>query len=370
MAIQMKPALLLCLPLAACAAPATLHPDPVPEHYEALGNEPGWHLTIAGGRIDYVGDYGETKISVPRPDPRPSVNGRRYYAGRLIVDITYSPCNDGMSGRGYEHRVMVTANGKTVRGCGGARRPSGTCKMPIADMLTLLAAAAAPPPTPPSLPWHVFGIDSEWTLDIGGDRMVFTAKGKPPVSAEAGKPVLGEAGWTWKGGGLSVESLPLGCRPQEGGERYPDFVTVTVGHRSYTGCGGAKLAEDDLFGTSWEIVEIAGGKVGGADYGIDFVADHFLAYDGCHRVDGGYRQDAGKLTLTVAGGTEGSCDPVAARCAARFWQILAEPVAIAFADRNHLVLTGKDGTIRLQTPDKEHLFTARTLTPCDSRPPA
>jgi heat shock protein HslJ len=231
-----------------------------------------------------------------------------------------------------------------------------------------VAAAAAPPPKPPALPWHVFGMDSEWALDIADGRMSFAAKGKPPVSAPAGTPVLGEEGWTWKGGGLTIVSLPLGCSPLAGGDRYPDFVTVAVGGRDYTGCGGAKLAADDLYGTSWEIVEIAGGKVGGANYGIDFVADHFLAYEGCHRVDGGYRQAAGRLTLTVAGGTEGHCGPVAARCAARFWQILAEPVAIAFADRNHLVLTGKDGTIRLQTPDKAHLFSPRTFTPCEAAP--
>jgi len=241
--------------------------------------------------------------------------------------------------------------------------------MPIMALLVALTqAAAAPPPTPPALPWHVFGTDPEWTLDIADGHMVFVAKGKAPLSAEAGKPVLGDEGWTWKSGDLTVQSLPLGCQPPASGDRYPDFVSVRVGRLDYMGCGGAKLAPEDLFGTSWEIVEIAGGKVGGANYAIDFVADHFLAYEGCHRVDGGYRQAGGKLTMTVAGHTEGGCGKIAAQCAARFWQILAEPVAIAFADRNHLVLTGKAGTIRLQTPDKEHLFDARTPTPCGAAP--
>ena len=122
MARAMK-ALLLVLPLCACAAaaPPPAHADQ--ERYEALGNEPGWHLAIADGRIDYVGDYGETKLSVRRPDPRPSFNGRRYVTPRLTLDLTYARCNDAMSGRGYEHQVMVTAGGKTAKGCGGARRP-------------------------------------------------------------------------------------------------------------------------------------------------------------------------------------------------------------------------------------------------------
>ena len=107
----------------ACTYPAVTTPLPQSETYRALGQEPGWNLTIANGRIDYAGDYGEIRVGVARPDPRPTFNGRRYETDRLIVDITYSRCNDTMSGHGYAHQVMVIADGETVRGCGGERRP-------------------------------------------------------------------------------------------------------------------------------------------------------------------------------------------------------------------------------------------------------
>jgi uncharacterized membrane protein len=116
------PAYLMGVFAAACAYPAVTTPAPGLEAYRALGQEPGWSLAIGDGRIDYVGDYGETRISVPRPDPRTTFNGRRYESGRLVVDITYGRCNDAMSGHGYEHQVMVIAEGRTVRGCGGQRR--------------------------------------------------------------------------------------------------------------------------------------------------------------------------------------------------------------------------------------------------------
>ncbi len=118
------PAYVLGALSAACAYPAITTPPPADagESYRALGQEPGWTVTIQSGRIDYVGDYGETRIEVPRPDPRPTFNGRRYETDRLVVDITYARCNDAMSGHGYEHEVMVIADGKTVRGCGGTRR--------------------------------------------------------------------------------------------------------------------------------------------------------------------------------------------------------------------------------------------------------
>ena len=112
----------------ACAYPAVTTPPPQPqqpaqESYQARGNEPGWSVTIHDGRIDYVGAYGEKRISVPRPEPRPSFNGRRYVTQRLIVDVTYNRCNDAMSGQGFEHSVLVTADGESFRGCGGARKP-------------------------------------------------------------------------------------------------------------------------------------------------------------------------------------------------------------------------------------------------------
>jgi uncharacterized membrane protein len=110
---------------AACAYPAVTMPtpaDPAMERYEARGNEPGWLVRIARNRIDYTGSYGEKKISLARPEPRPSINGRRYQTPELTLDITYMRCNDDMSGRGYEHQVMLTVDGQTLRGCGGERR--------------------------------------------------------------------------------------------------------------------------------------------------------------------------------------------------------------------------------------------------------
>ena len=122
-------ALLLIAPAAASGCVGVV-PVPVPadakdprqEVYTARGNEPGWILNIARGEMDYVGDYGETRIKVPRPDPRTTFNGHRYETARLTVDVTHGRCNDDMSGHGYTDQVIVTADGKTFRGCGGERR--------------------------------------------------------------------------------------------------------------------------------------------------------------------------------------------------------------------------------------------------------
>ena len=116
------PAYIMLAAAAACAYPAVTADAPVAKNYTALGQEPGWRLTIEGDRIDYLGDYGETKINVAKPEARAILNGRRYEAGRLVIDIVNTRCNDAMSGHGYADTVKVVADGKTVNGCGGVRR--------------------------------------------------------------------------------------------------------------------------------------------------------------------------------------------------------------------------------------------------------
>jgi uncharacterized membrane protein len=97
-------------------------PSAVEEPYTARGQEPGWALKIDKGRIDYQGNYGEKKINVARPEPKPIGNGLRYATDRLTVTITFTRCNDAMSGQGYAHEVNVTADGEDYDGCGGPRR--------------------------------------------------------------------------------------------------------------------------------------------------------------------------------------------------------------------------------------------------------
>ena len=120
----MRSALLpLALLLGACVAATPEGPDEV--LFRAVGNEPGWALTVDRQRMDYVGDYGETRISAPAPpgfQPRPG----RWTSGRLAVTISAGPCSDGMSDLVYRLRVRVDAAGNAVSGCGGGTIPSST----------------------------------------------------------------------------------------------------------------------------------------------------------------------------------------------------------------------------------------------------
>lgn len=117
---MIRPALSALLALAACApidAPSA-PPAAGSATYRALGTEPFWSVTIAEGTMTYEG-AGEETVRIPAPEPRASVNGHRYVAARLTVDITHAECSDGMSDRRYPDTVRVTIDGRNLSGCGG-----------------------------------------------------------------------------------------------------------------------------------------------------------------------------------------------------------------------------------------------------------
>lgn len=120
------PALSL-LALSACVPAAETPPqtpgDTPAAAYMALGTEPGWTLEITPSRLNYDGDYGETKIMIANPGAKPSAGGKRYVTDRLTVDVVRGECSDGMSDRRYADTVTVVADGKTVKGCGGSILP-------------------------------------------------------------------------------------------------------------------------------------------------------------------------------------------------------------------------------------------------------
>ncbi len=179
------PALSL-LALAACA-PAAETPLQTPGEtpaaaYMALGTEPGWTLEITPSRLNYDGDYGETKIMVANPGAKPSAGGKRYITDRLTVDVVRGECSDGMSDRRYADTVTVVADGKTVKGCGGKILPP--------------AAGIA---------------GTHWTfVSIGGVRV---AADRPTVLQFNGDLLTGSAGCNRFSGRYAVDGTTLKAGP-------------------------------------------------------------------------------------------------------------------------------------------------------------
>lgn len=137
---------LFALSLAGCAPATETQQAPAPPQpaYMAIGTEPGWTLEITPERLNYAGDYGETKIVVPNPGAAPSMNGTIYAAGRLSVVIKHAACSDGMSDRRYADTVRVIADGKAVQGCGGAILPPDTLAGSNWTFVSIVGVPVAP----------------------------------------------------------------------------------------------------------------------------------------------------------------------------------------------------------------------------------
>ncbi|KZY47187.1 hypothetical protein A3731_08410 [Roseovarius sp. HI0049] len=92
-----------------------------PEPYTAVGNEPGWYVTIGEAEAELVADYGDLQLTTPRPEVEvetgayvlnmPDIEARL----RLEEEI----CHDDATGMPYPHRAALALDGQEMRGCGG-----------------------------------------------------------------------------------------------------------------------------------------------------------------------------------------------------------------------------------------------------------
>jgi heat shock protein HslJ len=93
------------------------------ERYQALGHDPGWLLTVKGGRLAFASSTPKLWLEMPQPLVEPTNDGRRYLAGQLRVDVYRQPCNDARSGVAFAETVAIVVGETTYRGCGGKRVP-------------------------------------------------------------------------------------------------------------------------------------------------------------------------------------------------------------------------------------------------------
>ncbi|HEX6375600.1 MAG TPA: META domain-containing protein [Allosphingosinicella sp.] len=225
------------------------------------------------------------------------------------------------------------------------------------------AASASADQTPAG--FRAVGTDSAWALVIDDARIHFLPADGPSVSVRMPRRQDDEIGWSYETPKLSVHAFDGGCDRGETGERYRHKVGVRVGNREYEGCGGERLPDGSLWGTSWMVTNIAGAEVRGPGFAIDFHPQaSFIAYTGCKRVDGNWRQEGDRLVMTPTGSTVATCrDPVGG-CERRLLQILTQPMTVGYKDRRTAVLTAETGSVTLWKPgDEDDLFETR-VSPC------
>ncbi len=96
-------------------------PPAAPKPYRAQGNEPGWTLTVAEGRLTLVADYGARTVEAALPEARFDEGAFVYAMSEPALTVRMAPglCRDDMTGMPYPETVTVTLDGRDLRGCGG-----------------------------------------------------------------------------------------------------------------------------------------------------------------------------------------------------------------------------------------------------------
>ncbi|MGH8808457.1 MAG: MliC family protein [Noviherbaspirillum sp.] len=89
----------------------------------ATGNEPGWTMEVVEDRrINFVGNYGATTVDIQVPPPS-RVGPRTMYRAQtakhnIHVIVERTGCQDTMSGRNFDAKVLVRLDDREYRGCG------------------------------------------------------------------------------------------------------------------------------------------------------------------------------------------------------------------------------------------------------------
>ncbi len=99
-------------------------PPEAPRAYRGQGNEPGWTLSIAEGRVILTLDGGARTVEAPLPDAVFEDGAFVYRMPADGIDLRLSPgiCRDDMTGMPYPETVFATVEGQQLRGCGGDPR--------------------------------------------------------------------------------------------------------------------------------------------------------------------------------------------------------------------------------------------------------
>lgn len=95
--------------------------------WRGTGNEPGWTLEIGpGSRLEFVTNFGEERHAFDGATESGAGGARVISAveGERPIRVTVSAddCTDDMSGRAFDHRMVVEFGGETYRGCAAALR--------------------------------------------------------------------------------------------------------------------------------------------------------------------------------------------------------------------------------------------------------
>lgn len=189
------------------------------------------------------------------------------------------------------------------------------------------------------------GSEPGWLVEIDTATLVLTADyGDTVIAAAAPAPELLSDGVLYPvpQHDLSVRVYDRICHDAATGMPYPKQVTVTLGTRSFSGCGGESAA---LLAGGWKATNIGGAALV-PDTEVTLAFDPEGRVSGgasCNRYSASYAVSAEGLTIGEAVATEMACADAAAMAQEqRFLSLLIDTQRFEIAEDGGLVLYVRD----------------------------
>ncbi len=114
---------LVAIGLAGCSGGSPLSSD-----FNLVGMDPFWAVQISAERkTAKFSRPGEPDLDIGFPVESKAEDGAIILtstspAGDVVMTLTKSDCNDGMSDRKYPYEASVSYKGRTLKGCGASKR--------------------------------------------------------------------------------------------------------------------------------------------------------------------------------------------------------------------------------------------------------
>ena len=232
----------------------------------------------------------------------------------------------------------------TLAGCSTSRgaQPAST------------AVAPGQAPATGGTPFRATGNEPSWRLDVGSAEMtLLTNFGQDRLVAVT--PTAQVSGGTTRyvarthQGDLTATIVNQLCVDSMSGMPHPKSVTVVVGGRTLTGCGGEPASL--LQGAEWSVVEIGGTPViAESKVTLDFAQDGRVSGQAsCNSFTSAYTLSGEGLTISKAAGTRMMCDPALMDQEGRFLDALGGVQSFSLAADGALLLkTSKGSAIKAQ----------------------
>jgi heat shock protein HslJ len=192
------------------------------------------------------------------------------------------------------------------------------------------------------------GNEPSWRLDIGSTEMtLLTNFGQDRLVAAT--PTAQVSGGTTKyvaltdKGELTATIVNHLCVDSMSGMPHPQSVTVVVGGKTLTGCGGEPASL--LQGAEWNVEEIGGASLAtGSKVTLGFATDGRVSgHASCNRFKGAYALSGEGLTISKVAGTRMMCEAALMDQERRFIDALGAVQNFSIAADGALLLNTGDG---------------------------